>query len=304
MQTALSNSLIDECYTALACGDLAPLDNFVTHLEWTRRELSVEEWGAYIADVVAPHPIRAILHEEPFTRRAYQKPRGYAGDAPMLDLVYTDSRPAGLSDIGNKLYDWALPKPGAASVRARRDILAEIIDRVAAERPAARILSVACGHLREAQRSAAVRDREIEEFVALDQDRESLALVAREQAGHNITPVHSTVRRLLADGTAYGTFDLAYAAGLYDYLDEAVAQALTAQMFRALRPGGLLVVGNFAPELPVIGYMEAVMDWILRYRNEADVERFAARIPRVEMGELVTFRDEPGNVVYLSIRKS
>ena len=304
MTTSLSSSLIDECYTALADGDLSPLDDFVVYLESIRRELSVEEWSAYIADVVAPHPIRALLHEEPFTRRAYEKPRGYAGDAPMLDLVYADARPDALSTLGQRLYDWALPKPGAASVRARRDILAGIIDRVAAERPSARILSVACGHLREAQRSTAVRDGKIAELVALDQDRESLALVAREQATYNVTPVHANIRRLLVRGTAYGTFDLAYAAGLYDYLDESVAQALTASMFRALRPGGLLVVANFAPDLPVIGYMEAVMDWILRYRVEAEVERFAARLPRAEIAEFTTFRDEPGNVVYLSVRRS
>ena len=304
MTTSPSSSLIDECYTSLASGDLSPLDDFVVHLESIRRELSVEEWSAYIADVIAPHPLRTLLHEEPFTRRAYEKPRGYAGDAPMLDLVYSDNRPAELSELGKKLYEWALPKPGAESVRARREILAGIIDRVAAERPSARILSVACGHLREAQRSTAVREREVGEIVALDQDRESLSLVAREQSHHRVTPVHANIRRLLAGGTAYGTFDLAYAAGLYDYLDESVAQALTLSMFRALRPGGLLVVANFAPDLPVIGYMEAVMDWILRYRVEPEVERFAARVPREEIAELRTFRDEPGNVVYLSVRRA
>ena len=303
MTTSLSSSLIDECHSALVAGDVSPLDDFVMYLESIRRELSVEEWSAYIADVIAPHPLRDLLHEEPFTRRAYQKPRGYAGDAPMLDLVYADARPPELSDLGNRLYDWALPKPGAESVRARREILAGIIDTVAAERPSPRILSVACGHLREAQRSTAVRDGKIAELVALDQDRESLALVAREQSEFKVTPVQANIRRLLG-GTSYGTFDLAYAAGLYDYLDESVAQMLTASMFRALRPGGLLVVANFAPDLPVIGYMEAVMDWMLRYRAESEVERFAARLPRNEIAELTTFRDAPGNVVYLSVRRS
>jgi len=268
-----------------------------------RAQLPAHEWQA-VGEQIRQHPIHELTLESPFARRAYEKPRGYAGDAPMLDLVYSDNRPAQLSELGKKLYEWALPKPGAESVRARRDILAGIIDRVAAERPSARILSVACGHLREAQRSTAVREREVGEIVALDQDRESLSLVAREQSHHRVTPVHANIRRLLVGGTAYGTFDLAYAAGLYDYLDESVAQALTLSMFRALRPGGLLVVANFAPELPVIGYMEAVMDWILRYRVESEVERFAARLPRDEIAELRTFRDEPGNVVYLSVRRS
>jgi SAM-dependent methyltransferase len=299
-----TSTFLDDCRSALAAGDISEMDQCVLRLNSIRRGLSTAEWQAYIADVVAPHPIRPLLQEEPFTRRAYEKPRGYAGDAPMMDLVYADHRPSTqLSALGEKLYGWAIAKPGCASVRARRDILAALIDQVATERPAPRILSVACGHLREAQRSEAVRRGEIAEFVALDQDRESLALIAREQREYNVTPVHATIRRLLVSGSAFGTFDLAYAAGLYDYLDDSVAQALTAVMFNALRPGGRLLVGNFAPNLLDIGYMEAVMDWTLRYRTESEVERFAARIPRSELAEQQTFRDEPGNVVYLSLRK-
>ena len=298
-------AFIDRCHSKLALDDISGMPELAGALDTIRRDLSPEEWQAYIADVVVPHRVRPLLYEEPFTRRAFEKPRGYAGDAPMLDLVYADCSPRmRLTPLGAKLHDWAITSAGCASVRARRDILAALIDRIAVERPSPRMLSVACGHLREAQRSEAVRRGAVAEFVALDQDRESLALIAREQRSHNVTPVHATIRRFLAGGSTFGTFDLVYAAGLYDYLEEPVAQALTAAMFRTLRPGGTLLVANFAPNLVDIGYMEAVMEWMLIYRTEMEVERFAARIPAVEIAERQTFRDEPGNVVYLTLQRA
>jgi SAM-dependent methyltransferase len=189
-------------------------------------------------------------------------------------------------------------------VRERRRRLTSLIDRVAREQARPRILSLACGHLREAQRSQAVRAGEVGEIVAVDQDKESLDLVVREQGSHRITPVHASIRRFLADPTIYGDFDLVYAAGLYDYLDDGVARLLTLSMFAALRPGGRMLVANFAPSLRDIGYMESIMDWRLIYRDDADVARLAAdALPAERVCEQTISRDNHGNVVYLTVRK-
>ena len=302
---ARGRELVERTYRALAAGDIGGMDDLVVGLGATRGALAADDWRRFVTEVVRPHPIVPVIHEEPFTHRAFAKPRGYAGDAPLLDLIYRE--PAGydgpLSPIGTRLYEWAGAQPACRSVVERREILAALIDRVAAERPNPRILSVACGHLREAQRSDAVSAGAIEEFVALDQDAESIALVSREQRHRRVTPVRASIRRLLVAPAAYGTFDLAYAAGLYDYLDAPLARRLTASLFAALRPGGRLLVANFAPELRDIGYMEAIMDWTLIYRDERAVAAFAADIPPADVAERSTFRDEAGNVVYLLLRK-
>jgi SAM-dependent methyltransferase len=301
---ALRDTFLDQTYAMLAAGDISGMDEFVLTLNTIRSDLRPADWQRYVGQVVAPHAIRRMLHQEPFTQRAYAKPRGYAGDAPLLDLVYADSPPSGpLTELGKRLHTWALTHPGCRSVQARRDILAGLIDRIATERPSPRMLSVACGHLREAQRSEAVRCGAIAEFVALDQDRESLAVIEREQREYNVVPLHATIQRLLTAGLFSRSFDLAYAAGLYDYLEMPVAQALTRVLFRALRPGGTLLVANFAPNLREIGYMEAIMDWTLLYRVESEVAQFAAKIPRAQIADEQLFRDGPGNVVYLMLRK-
>ena len=284
--------------------DIYGLSEFVTSVDCVRRAVAPTCWRELIGDVIAPHPVRPRLHEEPLTRRAFEKPRGYAGDAAMIDLIYRRAADvSGLTPLGARLHEWAVNHSAFRSVQERRDLLATLIDRIASERTLPRILSLACGHLREAQQSDAVRARAVGEIVAVDQDRESVAVVEREQAAHNVTPVHASVRRFLVDPTIYGTFDFAYAAGLYDYLEEPIAISLTRAMFEALLPSGELLVANFAPELREIGYMEAIMDWNLIYRAESEMTRLALGIPSDAVQSMRVSRDSCGNVLYLSIRK-
>ena len=296
--------LIAEADARLLVGDIGGMDDVVVALNELRSGVPRSEWQTIVAELVSAHPMRARLHEEPFTRRAFEKPRGYPGDAPLLDLIYGDAPYTGdLSPLGARLHAWAAESPASRSVRERRHILASTIDRIASERTSPRIFSLACGHLREAQRSRAVRARAVESFVALDQDAESLAVVEREQSEFNVVPAHASVRRFIAAPLAFGTFDLAYSAGLFDYLADNVAAAVTRALFQSLRPGGELLVANFAPSLRDIGYLEAIMDWHLIYRNEEQVSRFTSSIPQDEIAEVSLTRDQCENVVYLSVRK-
>src|SRR5688572_8471324 len=45
-----------------------------------RVKSSDPEWSEYV-EVCLRHPVRELLHQDPFTARAFNKPRGYAGDA-------------------------------------------------------------------------------------------------------------------------------------------------------------------------------------------------------------------------------
>lgn len=64
-----------------------------------------------------------------------------------------------------------------------------------------------------------------------------------------------------------------------------------------------MLVANFAPNLRDIGYMEAIMDWTLIYRDEAAVAQFTSLLAPDEIASQSLFRDSTGNVVYLTIRK-
>lgn len=294
--------LLDQASNQLKALDLSSMDSLVDAVDEVRRTVGPAAWTRLIADVIAPHPILAQVHEEPFTRRAFEKPRGYAGDAVLLDLCYRH-RPYSvtLTRLGAALHTWIDTRPAAVSVLERRTILAAELDAVAARREAPRVLSIACGHLREAQLSDAVQAKAIGELVALDQDSESLAVVDREQRELNVRVKRSSVGRFVLSRGELGGFDFVYSAGLYDYLNEKDAKTVTEAMFRSLRPGGRLLVANFAPDLRDIGLLEAFMDWRLIYRDDEAVRKLAAGIPSEEIAARTTTRDRLGNVVYMTI---
>jgi SAM-dependent methyltransferase len=100
---------------------------------------------------------------------------------------------------------------------------------------------------------------------------------------------------------ALGTFDLVYSAGLYDYLEQPVAAALTAELTRLLRPGGKLLVANFARDFPTQAFMEAFMDWRLLDRSAAEV---AALVRPASDRQTAVVSHEDECVVYLHITRA
>ena len=271
-------------------------------LRGLRAHLPPQEWKA-VCEQVRRHPVHDLLLESPFTNRAYAKPRGYAGDAVLMDLIY-GVPPAGdsLSPLGGMLYAFEFDTPCFQSVRTRRAVLAREIDDVAARRPQARVLSVACGHLREIEWSRAVRGGDAL-VTAIDQDRDSLDVVGRQYRRYAVSPTPATVGDLLRRTVRFTDFDLAYAAGLYDYLEDDVARALTATLFRTLRPGGRLLIANFTPATRDAAFMEAVMDWHLVYRTPEQVRALAASLPGEHVAGVTQFSDDNGHITYMRVEK-
>jgi SAM-dependent methyltransferase len=268
-----------------------------------RQAFAPELWRRFCREVARKHPLRIFLHQCPFTRHGFERPRGYPGDAALIDFIYMD-RAADELHAGREIYRYIHQQPSPRSVRERRVLLAREIDRTAQRVPqGSRILSVACGHLREVDLSRALAERQIGELIAFDQDPVSLAEVTRHQPPEIVKPVCGSIRALLTGKTTFSDMDFVYSAGLYDYLAENVATRLTALLFKMLRPGGQLLVANFAELPPEAGYMEAFMDWWLIYRDESQVEAFMGEVPQEQIGSMHLYRDSQQNVIYLSVTR-
>ena len=245
------------------------------------------------------HEIFQIILQDPYSNRAYHKPRGYAGDAVMMDYVYVGVAPVGTSALGKIVFAGTTRGTMGLSVLFRRNLLTAYINEVATTRPGFRILSVASGHCRELEGSLlanpafALRG----EFVALDQDPESCELVGREYANYPIKIIHGSVKDLL-NGTLSppGTFDLVYSAGLFDYLDAATSSRLINTLAGLVRPRGKLLIGNFTPTSLGRGYMDLLLDWRLIYRSEEELLQLfgSSREPNLR-----SFLDPHGNVCYV-----
>lgn len=300
---------LNRAHALMSGGDVARgMQTLFSALRHARATLLPEDWKGFCRDVCLRHPVRELVHQDPFTRRSFDKPRGYAGDAVLLDFLYQGSRPRQerLSDMGLGIYRYLAEQTSSRSLLGRRDLLARCIDAAAEGRPGAGVLSVACGHLREAHLSRAVRERRLGKFLALDQDVESLDVVDRELGPLGVQKVPGSVKALLKGELRFDGMDFVYASGLYDYLPQPVAIRLSRLLFSMLRPGGRLLLANYADpaaDSSFKAYMEAFMDWWLLYRDEAEVQEWSQDIPRAELAGQKLFRDETGNLVYLELTR-
>lgn len=248
------------------------------------------------------HRLHALVHQDPFTRRAAEKPRGYAGDAVMLDYIYGVALPGDVTDTGQRVFACTTRSGMGLSVMYRRVLLRSLIDDVIAAVAGGRILSVASGHCRELAGSGVQSPLFDGEFVALDQDPDSCALVADEQRAYRVRVINRGVRDLMSGAVGeLGRFDLIYSAGLYDYLPDPLAKRLTQRLLAMLAPGGRLLIANFMPGGSGRGYQELFMDWTLIVRDVGEMESLsrAAGAERVH-----TFVDPHRNVVYAELGRS
>ncbi len=299
-------AMLDQVYGLFNAGQIDEgMAVLLPALQARRLELTDDAWGEF-ARLCLEHPVRQLLHQDPFTYRAFSKPRGYAGDAPLLDLIYGEEEgwpsPAA-SEMGRKIFASTSCSSACRAVRARRALIANLVDRITEEVQHPHFLSIAAGHLREAELCAAVKRRQFGRYVALDSDQESLAQVQRSYGRYGVEPVAASVRQLLTRRVDLGRFDFVYATGLFDYLPLAAAQRLTGTMFQMLRPRGRLLIANFLPGIPDVGYMESFMDWKLIYRDRGAMLQLADDIPQEQIREIRIVAEENQNIIFLLVTK-
>lgn len=273
-----------------------------------RNYLSSDAWKAFLLNC-RQHTLFTLLQQDPLTSRAFLKPRGYAGDAEMLDLVYaiedSETVPAleHSSEFGKHIYQATANLAAARAVRSRRWIIVDQLNDLTERMAGPHVLSLACGHLREARHCAALLQGRFGRFVAADQDSESLAVVRREVGVFGVETVETSVRAILKGQATLGSFDFIYASGLYDYLSQKVAQKLTEHLFAMLNPGGRLLLANFLPTSTSSAFMEAYMDWWLIYRTKAEMFGLLTTLPESEIGWCHLFAEENQNIVFLDVER-
>jgi extracellular factor (EF) 3-hydroxypalmitic acid methyl ester biosynthesis protein len=307
--TVITSSLLDRVHDKMH-GSLDDVEIAMTDLLsvlWSVKSATSPEAWERIGSQCLAHPLRYLIHEDPFALRCFSKPRGYAGDAVLIDYLYSRNCRLNESDqvsrLGQQIFDFTRDIPAGHAVRKRRDLMATLIDEVCAAADQPHILSVACGHLREATLSKAVVTGRTGRFIALDQDELSLQLVEREVTNYGITPVCNSIKALFRGPVSEEKFDLIYSTGLYDYLDDRLANRLTQRMFEMLNPGGRLVVANFVPDIGCSAYMEAFLDWKLIYRNADQMLELCAGVPADQIASRKTYIEENENIIFMDIVK-
>jgi hypothetical protein len=187
-----------------------------------------------------------------------------------------------------------------------------------------RILALAAGPALELRRllMETTTMRRPVELILLDQDRaahesahRALTRILLEQHRGmlpvTVRCVHSSVRQLLKPKTpedlqvvseTLWDLDLIYSAGLYDYLPQPVAGALTKLLYGLLRPGGRLLLGNLDESAESTWFMDYVLDWRLLYRDEETLLALANDLqPAPATAQVVR---DAGRCFFLDVRRS
>ncbi|MDA8306247.1 MAG: cyclic nucleotide-binding domain-containing protein [Deltaproteobacteria bacterium] len=263
------------------------LDEFNGQLEYfeSRSGGKVEEfvWG-YVFKEIFPYCMRSR-----FAERAYYKPRGYAGDYGLMEMIY-NQEPDGDGKFGKLIDSWFINTSAAKAVRGRRELLSNLLERYAGEKQQDdapfRIMNLACGSNRELfDFLSRFKKTEFIEAVCVDADLEALEYTNT----HVNTFAHRAAIRLVNDNLVrwalgsnkqqYGQFDVIYSAGLADYLNSKLFVALISRCYEHLKPGGRLIIGNFTRSNPNRVFMDHLVDWKLIYRDKSDLQELFAGSP-------------------------
>jgi hypothetical protein len=255
---------------------IAIMDDLNTHLQTFNPPSTDKEaeyaWG-YLFKEFFPYVMRSRMAE-----RAYYKPKGYAGDFMMMEMIYAN-QPSGDGKLGEMLDRWFLLSNAAEAVRGRRQLLAEELSRLADERihrsTPIRIMNLACGPNREL--FDFLKDCEYTDAVeALCIDIDADALQYTDQHvncfSHEAT-VHLMRENLVkwALGRIRHDFklqDIIYSAGLMDYIQDNLFVKMIDRCHTQLKSGGVLILGNFGLENQNRNMMDHLLHWSLIYRDE------------------------------------
>ena len=300
-------TLLNRTSELIEAGQVEPaLEGLFVGLQDVRETNSSTRWAELVADTCRRHPLQASLLQDPFTERCFLKPRGYAGDAVTLDYIYDGLRsvPNGTTELGRAIFKFTTSALGSIAVRNRRSYVARLIAHTAQRTANPRVLSIACGHLREAELSIALQSGRVSRLLALDQDPESLAAIDQCYGHWPVETLAFGVRDILRGRVELRGLDLVYTTGLFDYLTQPVAKALTRRMLSMLGPGGELLIANFRPGILDAAYMESFMDWKLIYRSEDEMMDLVSDIPVEQVEDFSLSSDANESITFLRLTRT
>jgi len=258
--------------------------------------------------------LSAFLLTSPFSHRALMKPRGYAGDYQMIDMMCDENPFLGESSFGKMVQGATYHLKSGRAVDERNQYSSEQMNQIGShvihqERDFF-LLNLACGSASDVQRfirSSPAANRT--QAYLVDQDEEALQM-ARERIGDSVEESKNkikthfypmNVQKFLDDGQTLPKFDLIYSGGLFDYLNNMAFSFILVELFDRLNDGGFIVIGNFSStdDSKIVRWY--LSDWPLIYRTPEDLKRIASVLSKPK--QIRVESNESGVILYLIIQK-
>ncbi len=279
------------------------------------REIAGDDAHFRAAKNYTESQLTAELLAAPLWRQAYTKPLGYPGDFQVMNYIYQGNA---LGDTPFAQAAHALGVQIGEFVVRRKDLMRQAIAEVVARRggsEASVIASLGAGPAQEivelVQRDECGSNPLT--VILVDQDSSAMRCAGQKLATANaarrhVAPVHIELRhvsvlRLLreVDPAEFLTRpDMIYSAGLFDYFSDRTCRVLAGRLYDALRPGGVLLLGNMKAGTDMIWPLEMIADWSLNYRTADNILSWA---DAMRGGEIALRTDATGYDYLLSVRK-
>jgi extracellular factor (EF) 3-hydroxypalmitic acid methyl ester biosynthesis protein len=218
---------------------------------------------------------------------ARAKPRGYAGDFEMLEMI--DAHDLCLDPLGHALDRFFQQQAAPEAVRDRIHLVTEAMVKTITNRAemGAHLVSVGSGPALDVARALSHVSPQLRQSVhvtLIDIDPEALENAAARLCEliptTQLTCTRENLFRLSKRGSGQSLWDqadLISCPGLFDYLDDDHAVAMLTTFWQHLSPQGTLLVFNFAPTNPSRAFMEWIGQWHLIYRDTDAMARLAVR---------------------------
>jgi hypothetical protein len=104
---AAGYALMNNAQAMLLSGNAkAGMDHVILGMREIRNRYHTTEWKEFARTTFLNHPVTQLIHQCPFTYHSFSKPRGYAGDAELLDFIYGFKQPAqNLEPLGREILE-------------------------------------------------------------------------------------------------------------------------------------------------------------------------------------------------------
>ncbi|HEV7782085.1 MAG TPA: class I SAM-dependent methyltransferase family protein [Chitinophagaceae bacterium] len=219
----------------------------------------------------------ALLGDSYLLTRARKWFRGYPGDFETLEAIYKGA-PQSSEGIGLYMDTYFLKRHLARGVRDRKDFLRDyLVKELGGRDKGQNILNIACGSCRELYDMIETLNQQQASITCTDSDADALAyaeeILFRRDMQHLPKFVkHNAIKFISAEKTAsqFGTQDIIYSAGLFDYLNDETLVRIFSSLYALLDENGVFI----APFKDKRFYNKADYHWL------ANWSAFYQRVPQ------------------------
>lgn len=230
---------------------------------------------------------------------AYLKPYGYPGDFEIIDKVYLE-----MISEDPMLTKWDLFHNQAAAtkaVRNRKTFFKNVLrDKMNHSTETCQVLNVASGPCRDLLEFFEEEKNQAVHFDCVEADIN--AILHATKLNRHFLPQLTFHNKNIFRFRTKKRYDVVWSAGLFDYFEDKTFIRLLSRLITFVKPGGELIIGNFAKGNPTEGYMELFLDWYLHHRSPNHLIQLAQDAGIEDISRIKIDKEEEGINLFMRIQ--